>query len=218
LTPEISDPLIDPFYHHGDDLVYDSNDFQTARLNEEHEPHDKQFVNIQNFEKNQNASDQNESSSFEFDEECSFDNSDQMKLFLKSLKNKKDCHNTMRNEGKEETKEISDISGEPPQKIEFDNIGDNENISLEMIQEETEQDTTKRKESALHTPDRPRAYSHLVFNKNQELPGKDETERKHKKDESEVKAKLIQKALTSVYTSKTSHNENISLTQGIGAI
>ena len=93
------------------------------------------------------------SSNKEIIDDGSFDNSDQIQRFLKTLKGDKDHQPDYEdNSIKDRSNDISKSSlDNTPEKIEFENTDDNENMTLEMIQEETEHDTTKIKDADYDT-------------------------------------------------------------------
>ena len=230
---EHQDLIIDPFYRRQDEQhqEYNEEDFETARLNTEGvNQEDNSYEN-----KNDQGKDltHHKSSSSEFKEDGSFDNIEQMKEFLHSIKKgvdlvSKQVHDGLENEAnknevkdsisnaKEESKE-DDESGEP-QTVEF---VDNEADTLEMIQEETENDTTKQKDSL--SPDRLRSPSEPLIKAKGLIEGSDEQSIKNfknildiddenkmsEKDKERRKEELMNKVISSAYTSRNSLKANL---------
>lgn len=215
-TPEISEPLIDPFYHKtDDDLLYNQEEFETARLNVENEINkDRDLVKIRDYgDSNQDTS--NFKSSYnEVPEEGSFEDSDQMRQFLSSIKKGSRYAKRIHDSSKDSSS--ADKSGklleDEDQREEIDYTEGGDNPTLEMIQEETEINTTKQKESDLPSP------SPMKYGSERSLKpkvtaienDKDNLYHDHKEELFQKrKSELMQKVLNSAYSSKTSFKGNL---------
>lgn len=150
-------------------------------------------------------------------DDTSFDDYDQMKRFLTSIKKGT----------KLQRKDISqegDHSGpsldQTPERVEF-NEDENGPIALEMIQEETEQDTTKQKESDLISPDKLKSSSERNYKAQDLTELSEERVENYKTNEkpedyeiseelqSKIKEELTQKLLNSAYSSMSSYKTNL---------
>lgn len=215
-TPEISEPLIDPFYHKtDDDLLYNEEEFETARLNVENEINkDRDLVKIKDYgDSNQDTS--NFRSSYnEAPEEESFEDSDQMKQFLSSIKKgsrySKNLHDTSKDSVSVD--KSAKLLEDEDHRVEIDYTEGGENPTLEMIQEETEINTTKQKESELPSPS-PMKYGSERSLK-PKTPAKENDKDNKETDQKEQafqkrKSELMQKVINSAYSSKTSIKGNL---------
>ena len=107
-TPEVSDPLIDPFNNKTEDEILAHEEFETAQLNVENGK-EKEIINIQDYAEIYDNSDEiNESKDIE---DGSFDNSDQMNAFLKFIRKGKSNKETQEDEEffKEKEKDVSSL-------------------------------------------------------------------------------------------------------------
>jgi hypothetical protein len=231
ITPEVSDPLIDPFYHKSDDEL--SMNYQTARLNDENHNEDD-LMRIKNYERiiydesTDNVNDKDNTI-----DDGSFDNSQQMIRFLKVIKHPN--KNRMEDNLDSLTQELMDDMQHIRDKREHaygenDEIEDhcdaliniekiaNQEMSLEMIQEETEHDTTKPQQSEIETYDRGKYTSEskgkenglkadkkgVIFGQSEEMENKRQ----------EIMQKILRSAYSSMSTYKRGSFESLNLNAG----
>lgn len=231
---------MDPFYHRDAEAMwYDDQEFQTARLNVEVDAYRSAgVITVEDYEGYAEPSDDEvveDGTEDDIVEDGSFDDSDQMNRFLNSIKGDRK-RKRKENKGRKEIKQdhVDDFTDEKVESklsqqlkaISKDKliIGELEvrdqqpqlqieNETLEMIQEETEQDTTKLRESALITPERARSNSEPLvpekdFNNTTEYKC-DQLEYDNNTTFENRKEELMHKVLHSAYSSMSSFKTNL---------
>lgn len=256
-TPDISDPLIDPFYHKSEENL--DMDYETARLHNENQ-NEFDLMNIQDYERIYDESDENINDRENTIDDGSFDNSQQMKRFLNTIKRPKkriqDNLDSLTQEIMDDMQHVNDTENynnnpdevedqndalnnlenkqnhenddnDAPEKIEFNNPSNSQDISLEMIQEETEHDTTKPRNSDMETPDRAKYASETILKEKAELESSINKELKSNKRSSnaqseeiekkreELMRKVVHSAYSSMSTFKRGLFESLDLNAGI---
>jgi hypothetical protein len=231
-TPEVSDPLIDPFYHKSNDEL--SLNYQTARLNDENHNEDD-LMRIKNYERiiyDESADNVNDKDNTSND--GSFDNSQQMRRFLKVIRhpNKNRMEDNLdsltqelmddmqhiRDKRQHAYNENDEVEDHSDALINIEKIA-NEEMSLEMIQEETENDTTKPQQSEFETYDRGKYTSEskgkengLTTDKKGVIFGQSE-EMENKRQE--IMKKILRSAYSSMSTFRKASFESLNLNAGI---
>ena len=238
--------VIDPFYPRHDDSQqqYDDEEFETARLNTEDEARHNN-KSSSDIDEDRKALMHDRSASSDFKDDASFDNIEQMKQFLKSIKNginivskqfgnnetKTLDHNQVKNNDQNQhdinasESQHDEVNRQGSQHDELNREDSNNPETLEMIQEETEHDTTKQKDfehanlDRLRSPSLPLIKARKLIDSNDEQSNRNEDVKCNDKVPSNKTASdkdiekrteaLMNKVISSAYSSKNSLKGNL---------
>lgn len=218
LSPDL---MVDPFYRrHDDQQPYNDEEFETARLNAEGDA-DHNDKSDSNTDDEHKPTTNNKSVSSECNNDASFDNAEQMQQFLKSIKQGMhigakhvNSNKTASGQNKHHKQHAVDLDADKRdrhQHSESSHELSNDNETLEMIQEQTEHDTTKHKDSRQTSPDRHRSPSLPLLKARKLIDGDEQAGRnnKHTKDIEKRTETLMNKFLSSACSSQNSFKANL---------